>query len=107
MNGRGGYALYAYRLSKQWQFVGRADIWDLAYQGGGKGSIGTTPDGTSIVIKRDAHTMHEYTIGFNYNILADTTKIQVNYIYDDPETNAVAYFGKRRSILAANFQVAW
>ena len=104
-SGRGGYLLYAYALSHKFQLVGRYDIWDPAYQAGST-LAGATPQGLSIVIPRSNHKNREYTLGANYYILGNT-KIQLNYIWEDPETNGVGFFGRRRELLIGNFQTAF
>jgi hypothetical protein len=96
--GMGGYALYAHRLSRRWQLVGRFDIWDPAYHGG------TTT--TGLVIPYSAHKMREYTLGITYYILKDS-KLQFNYIREDPEPGAVAFFGEQRTLFLTNYQVSF
>ena len=96
----GGYALYAYSLSKRWQLVGRYDEWDPSVHGGVIGPGGPT-------VGRDRHNLREYTFGVNYYIRGHNAKIQLNYIIDDTQGNGVAFFGARRQILLSNFQTAW
>ena len=96
--GMGGYALYAYTLSPQWQFVGRYDEWDPSIHGG-------TVNGAAI--KPGNHNLREYTIGTNYYFRSHNAKIQVNYIIDDTQSGGVAFFGTRRQVLLGNYQVAW
>ena len=104
-SGRGGYLLYAYAISRKFQLVGRYDIWDPAYQAGST-LAGTTPQGLSLVIPRSNHKLREYTLGANYYILGNT-KIQLNYIWEDPERNSIGFFGQRRELLIGNFQTAF
>jgi hypothetical protein len=104
-SGRGGYLLYAHAISRKFQLVGRYDIWDPAYQAGST-LAGTTPQGLNFVIPRSNHKLREYTLGANYYILGNT-KIQLNYIWEDPERNSVGFFGQRRELLIGNFQTAF
>jgi hypothetical protein len=94
----GGYALYAYTLSPQWQFVGRYDEWDPSIHGG-------TVNGAAIT--RGHHNLREYTIGGTYYFRSHNAKIQLNYIIDDTQGGGYAFFGTRRQILLSNYQVAW
>ncbi len=96
--GTGGYALYAYTLSPQWQFVGRYDEWDPSIHGGSVNGA---------VITAGNHNLREYTIGANYYFRSHNAKIQLNYIIDDTQSGGVAFFGTRRQILLGNYQVAW
>lgn len=112
---KGAYAMYGYNFARNWQVVGRYDIWDPAYLAGEFGTPQTTLVGFGTPILRTAHDMREYTFGLNYYMYGrrpdgsfdQRAKIQFNYIWDDPETNAVAFFGKRREILLTNFQAAF
>ena len=94
----GGYALYAYTLSPQWQFVGRYDEWDPSIHGG-------TVNG--VAIARGSHNLKEYTLGANYYFRSHNAKIQLNYIIDDTQRGGYAFFGTRRQLLLGNFQTAW
>jgi hypothetical protein len=94
----GGYALYAYALSPQWQFVGRYDEWDPSVHGG-------SVNGVLIPVRN--HNLKEYTVGVNYYFRSHNAKIQVNYIIDDIQGNGYAFFGTRRQVLLGNYQVAW
>jgi hypothetical protein len=96
----GGYALYAYSLSKNWQLVGRYDEWDPSVHGGIVGPGGPT-------IGRDRHNLREYTVGFNYYIRSHSAKIQVNYVIDDTQGNGISFFGVRRQLLLTNYQASW
>lgn len=101
---RGGYLLYAHRLSRQWQLVARYDNWDPAAQGFFTG-VATTESG--VAIPRANHKLREYTLGVNYYIPKWYGKIQVNYIREDTEQNGVIFFGKQRTILLTNLQVGF
>jgi len=94
----GGYALYAYTLSPQWQFVGRYDEWDPSIHGGAVNGAAIAPGN---------HNLREYTIGTNYYFRSHNAKIQVNYIIDDTQSGGVAFFGTRRQVLLGNYQVAF
>jgi polyhydroxyalkanoate synthesis regulator phasin len=94
----GGYALYAYMLSPQWQFVGRYDEWDPSIHGGLVNGV---------VLTRGNHNLKEYTIGANYYFRSHSAKIQVNYIIDDTQRGGYAFFGTRRQVLLGNYQVAF
>lgn len=112
---RGAYTMYGYSFARKWQVVGRYDIWDPAYLAGQFGTPQTTLVGFGTPILRANHDMREYTVGLNYYLYGrkadgafdQRAKIQFNYIWEDPETNAVAFFGKRREILLTNFQAAF
>lgn len=98
----GGYLLYANALSRKWQLVARYDIWDPAAENGNP-SITET----GITIPASDHKLKEYTFGVNYYLRGTRTKIQLNYIREDVETNGLAFFGKPRDILLSNFQVGF
>lgn len=91
----GGYALYAYTASPNWQFVGRYDEWDPSIHGSVAG--GTTGD----------HNLREYTLGVNYYFKSHNAKIQANYIFEDPQRGGFGFWGYRRQIFLTNFQTAW
>jgi len=95
----GGYILYANSLSRKWQLVARYDIWDPAAQG--------TVTENGVTIPPADHKLKEYTFGVNYYLRWPTTKIQLNYIREDVETNGVVFFGKPRNVLLTNFQVGF
>jgi len=97
----GGYALYAYALTKRWQIVGRFDEWDPAIHGG---ATNTNP---AVSIPPTDHNLKEYTFGINYYIRGSFAKIQLNYIKDDVGKNGVGFFGRSRGILLTNFQTAF
>lgn len=112
---RGGYAMYGYSFARKWQVVGRYDFWDPAYLAGQFDTPQTTLVGFGTPILRNDHNMREYTLGLNYYLngrrpdgaFDQRAKIQFNYIWDDPETNAVAFFGKRRELFITNFSAAF
>jgi hypothetical protein len=97
--GLGGYVLYAHTISRQWQLVGRYDEWDPAVHGG----ITTA----GLTIAPSSHNLREYTLGVNYYLRAHNAKVQTNYIIEDVQHNGVGFFGKRRSLLLTNVQVAF
>lgn len=97
---RGGYVLYAFKLSHKWQLVGRYDEWDPAKNDNSNAMLEN-----GILIPRGNHKLKEYTIGINYYIHDRNAKIQLNYIRDDVEENGGGFFGNPRSILLSNFQV--
>ena len=103
---RGGYLLYAYSVNPKWQIVGRYDIWDPAYQAG-LNQTGATPIGFGSPILRAHHNLREYTIGINHYFSGHKAKIQLNYIWEETDSNGVAFFGSRRQLLLANFQTAF
>lgn len=99
--GRGGYILYGYRLSPQWQIVGRYDNWDPAKQ---TRFTGTAVTESGVPIPQSNHKLHEYTVGFNYYVPHEDMKLQFNYIREDTEHNGGGFFGLPRTLLFANFQ---
>ncbi len=120
--GRGGYALYGYTVTNKVQLVSRFDVWDPAYQAGKSGASVTTVGGYNV--PRYFHDLREYTFGVNYYPYGKATsgkgflkdpdfnfdqrfKLQLNYIYDDVESNGTSFWGKSRHILLANFQAAF
>jgi hypothetical protein len=112
---RGAYAMYGYSFARKWQVVGRYDIWDPAYLAGQFGTPQTTLVGFGSPIARTAHDLREYTVGLNYywygrkgdGSFDQRAKLQFNFIWEDPEANAVAFFGTRRQILLTNLQAAF
>lgn len=94
----GGYALYGYRMSPMWQFVGRFDEWDPSIHGGRVGSVN---------ISSRNHNLKEYTFGINYNLKGNNSKIQVNYIVLDPGSGGFNFWGIRRQIVLSNFQISY
>jgi len=112
---KGAYAMYGYSFARKWQVVGRYDIWDPAYLAGQFGTPQTTLVGFGTPIARTAHDLREYTLGLNYYVYGrkadgafdQRAKLQFNFIWEDPEANAVAFFGTRRQILLTNLQAAF
>jgi hypothetical protein len=102
--GRGGYVLYGYRLSPQWQIVGRYDNWDPAKQTVFTG-IATTESG--VMIPRSNHKLHEYTFGVNYTVPHRDARVQLNYIREDTEHNGGIFFGSPRSLVFVNLQLGY
>lgn len=102
--GRGGYVLYGYRLSPQWQLVGRYDNWDPAKQTVFTG-VATTESG--VTIPRSNHKLREYTMGVNYTVPHRDARIQFNYIREDTEENGGVFFGAPRSLLFVNLQLGY
>jgi hypothetical protein len=102
--GRGGYVLYGYRLSPQWQIVGRYDNWDPAKQTRFTG-VATTESGVPIPMSN--HKLHEYTVGVNYYVPNRDAKIQFNYIREDTEMNGGSFFGLPRTLLFLNVQMGY
>ena len=100
--GLGGYALYAHTLNKRVQFVARYDEWDPAVHGGT-----TTGLATNQTIGMSHHNLREYTLGVNYFLRGNNSKIQLNYIDVDTQGNGYGFFGSRRQILLSNFQTAF
>ncbi|HEY3328548.1 MAG TPA: porin [Capsulimonadaceae bacterium] len=96
---QGSYAAYAYKLSNQWQVATR---WDY---------FNPDRDRTAALsnIERD------YTLGVNYFLAGNNSKIQLNYIKRtisgplNASGQAVSYtgLGRSRSVVAVNFQQAW
>ncbi len=101
----GGYALYAHSLSKSWQLFGRYDMWSPAVRPDGSTAAITLANGTTV----DAfdNSLREYTFGVNYYLLGHNAKVMLNYIREDPGAGGVAFWGKPRSMLLSNFQVAF
>ncbi|MCW3055844.1 MAG: hypothetical protein JWN14_5014 [Chthonomonadales bacterium] len=102
--GRGGYLLAAYRLSPQWQFVGRYDNWDPAKQTVFTG-VATTESG--VQIPKSNHKLHEYTVGLNYTVPHHDARFQLNYIREDTEENGGFFFGSPRSIVMVGMQLGY
>ncbi len=99
---RGGYLLAGYRLTPQWQIVGRYDNWDPAKQTHFTG-VATTESG--IAIPMSNHKLREYTFGVNYNIPHRDARVQINYIREDTEENGAGFFGVPRSLFFINLQI--
>lgn len=104
--GLGGYALYAYSLSRKWQLVGRLDEWDPAVHG--TSAAGIALGGAS------HHNLNEYTVGINYYITGSgayqnqaNTKIQLNFIDEDTQHNGNAFWGVRRQMILTNYSVGF
>jgi hypothetical protein len=106
-NGRGGYALYAYSINKKLQAVGRFDVWNPAYQGGNAATSTAAANGFSTPFKRGGNDLREYTAGLNYYIQGNNLKLQFNYIVDDPDHNAITFWGKHHDLFLTNVQVAF
>ncbi len=100
--GLGGYALYAHTLSKRVQLVVRYDEWDPAIHGSTTAGLAT-----NLTIAASHHNLREYTFGVNYYLRSHNSKIQLNYIDEDTQSNGYAFFGNRRQILLSNFQTAF
>ncbi len=97
--GLGGYFLYAHTISSKWQLVARYDEWNPSVHG-------TTAGGVTLG-GADHHNLKEYTFGVNYYIKGNNSKIQLNYIGEDTQSNGVSFFGARRQILLSNFSVGF
>ena len=106
-SGRGGYATYGYSLSKKLQAVGRFDVWNPAYQAGKSSSSTETGIGFGTPFKRGGNDLREYTLGLNYYVQGNNLKFQFNYVIDDPDHNAISFWGKRRDLFITNFQIAF
>lgn len=106
-SGRGGYALYGYSISKKLQAVGKFDVWNPAYQAGK--AFGSTAAGIGFgtPFKHGGNDLREYTIGLNYFVQGNNLKFQFNYVIDDPDHNAISFWGKRRDLFITNFQIAF
>lgn len=102
--GRGGYILYGYRLSPQWQIVGRYDNWDPAKQ---TVFTGTATTESGVPIPRSNHKLHEYTFGVNYDVPNRDARIQLNYIREDIERNGGNFFGRPRNLVFVNLQLGY
>ena len=102
--GRGGFLLYGYRLTPQWQVVGRYDNWDPAKQTVFTG-VATTESG--IPIPRSNHKLREYTFGVNYTVPRRDARVQFNYVREDTEENGSGFFGVPRSLIFLNLQVGY
>ena len=97
----GFYILYAYKVSKQWQIVGRYDVWDPAQR-----DRGDTLTETGVLVPQGDHKLKEYTVGVNYYASKNVT-FQLNYIREDTEQNGGIYFGKPRTILLSAARVTF
>ncbi len=102
--GRGGYLMYAYRLSPVWQVVGRYDNWDPAKQ---TRFTGTATTESGIAIPRSNHKLREYTFGVNYNVPHHDARVQLNYVREDTEQNGGSFFGIQRSLVFLNLQLGY
>lgn len=101
---RGGYVLYGYRLSPQWQIVGRYDNWDPAKQ---TVFTGTATTESGVAIPRSNHKLREYTFGVNYTVPHNDARVQLNYIREDTEENGGIFFGTPRSLVLVNLQLGY
>jgi len=101
------YFLYAYRFSRQWEFVIRYEninpFENTRVEN--EGGLGFLPDGT--VIRALDHKLKEYTLGFTYYLNGNNAKIQLNYVREDVEIYGPVFFGKPRNILLVNYQAAF
>jgi hypothetical protein len=96
INSEGGYFLYAYSLSKMWQFVGRVEAWNP---------------------NRDLHNAayvqeYDFTAGINYYLNGHNSKMQFNWIrknINGPVSNSAttAFLGPDRDMFLVNFQQAF
>ncbi len=110
-SGRGGYATYGYSLTKKVQLVGRFDVWNPAYQAGKASNSTATAvavaGGTGFKFLHGANDLREYTLGVNYFVSGNNVKFQFNYVIDDPDHNAIKFWGARRDLFITNFQIAF
>jgi hypothetical protein len=96
INSEGGYFLYAYSLSRMWQFVGRVGAWNP---------------------NRDLHSpklvqQFDFLAGVNYYLNGHNSKLQFNWerlntngpVADSPTT---AFLGPTRDQFLVNFQQAF
>ncbi|HEY3332264.1 MAG TPA: porin [Capsulimonadaceae bacterium] len=81
---QGSYVTYAYKLNKTWQAVARYDYFN---------------------INRDARQLEkDLTLGVNYFIAGNNSKIQLNYIKRNTFGPASANLGPSRYVYFTNFQ---
>ncbi len=104
--GLGAYALYAYSLTRKWQFVAKVDEWNPAVRGSVAG--GVSLGGSS------NHNLNEYTLGVNYYLTGNgnylnqaNTKLQLNFIDEDTQHNGISFWGIRRQMILTGYSVGF
>jgi len=84
----GGYVLYGYTVSPKWQFVARGDYWNANRDN----------HGAAYADEKDL------TLGFQYFLEGDHSKIQVNWIRKNINGAMPGSFGLDRSLFLVGFQ---
>ena len=104
--GLGAYGLYAYSLTRKWQFVAKVDEWDPSVHGSSAGGVAL--GGYS------HHNLNEYTLGVNYYLTGDgsylnqaNSKVQLNFIDEDTQHNGDAFWGIRRQMILTGYSVGF
>ena len=98
----GWYGVYAYRLTRRWELVGRFNEWDPAQR-----DRADSMTESGVFIRQGDHKLKEYTLGAAYYLSNAGSKIQVNYIREDVEVNGTSFFGVPRTILLTSFQTVF
>ena len=86
----GGYLLYGYTISPKWQLVARGEYWNANRDGHGA-TYGDEKD---------------LTLGFQYFLEGEHSKIQFNYIRKNINGVMPGSFGVGRNLFLLGFQAA-